>query len=1282
MAFQFVLGRAGTGKTTYCLHEIKKELKEAPQGPALIWLVPEQATFQAEYALISDPELGGTLRAQVLSFRRLAWRVMQEVGGTARLPIDDTGKKLLLHRLLHKHRDRLRSMHGAADQAGYLDHMNQLFTELKRYRISADELADFYGTRVASSERSGASFANKLHDLQLVYAEFQTELSRLYLDGEDYLTLLAGQIGQSAYLRHAACWMDGFHGFTPQESAVVEQLALHADEVSMTLNLDRPYAAGTSLHELELFHPTARTMMQVSQRLAELGLDVKPPVVLEASPPVRFSSNPVLAHLERHWGMGVKPAYRMRPEERASSALHITAAVHRRAEVEGIAREIRRLVREEGLRWRDCAVSIRNIEAYGDLIAGTFADYGIPLFLDQKRSVLHHPLVEFVRSALEVARQHWRYDAVFRCIKTGFFLPMQKRDDKESGQAGERVSRLGFDQLENYVLAFGIQGSRWREGTDWTYRYHTSIEHEENDQGGDSAFLRSINRYRRLVSEPLGAFQDRLRERKTVRGRVEALYELLTGLHVPERLEAWGQSALKNGQPEKAREHAQVWDKLIDMLDQLVELTGDEETSLEQFVKLLEAGAESIKLGLVPPTLDQVLIGSMDRTRSAGVRHLFVLGVNEGVMPAKIVESGVLTEAERLHLASQGLQLAEDSRRRLLDEAFLIYNALCTPSDGLWISYPLADEEGKSLLPSDVIRQLKRLFPDLTEGLMLNEPEAQAETGEQLDFVSHPDKALSLLVVQLKQWMRGAPIHGVWWSVYNWFARQPAFSGKLARMTESLQYTNRIAPLAEATSRELYGDTIDTSVSRMERFVACPFSQFASHGLRLKERRMFRLEAPDVGQLFHAALSQFAEQIVAEGADWGGMTAAECERRAALVIDALSPRLQGEILLSSKRYHYIARKLKQVIGRAAFMLGEHAKRGQFQPIGLEIGFGAGEQIPALHYDLDNGVRMNLRGRIDRIDRADTENGALLRVIDYKSSSRALQLGDVYYGLSLQMMTYLDVILRHSPLWLGTQAQPAGVLYFHVHNPVLQVKNALSAEQVDKELKKRFKMKGLLTADPDTVRLMDSALIGASGYSELLPVALKTDGGFYKSSSVATEQEWSTVRRHVQRTIREIGTSMTDGHIAIEPYRKGTTVACQTCSFQPVCQFDSQLAGNSYKQLPMLGKDLALELMERRVTQAPDEGGRSSVDTGLADYGTTGSVPKRQPEAEDTHTPRNGAPAPRTFRPAASRPTPLAALETGGDPEAEQHEGFSNGVDLKASERQTGHKDSNRKGGGA
>ncbi|MBE1443294.1 helicase-exonuclease AddAB subunit AddB [Paenibacillus sp. OAS669] len=1177
MAIRFVLGRSGSGKSEYCLRNIKEKLIEAPNGRPIILLVPEQATFQAEYALVSAPELGGTLRAQVLSFRRLAWRVMQEAGGTARLPIDETGKKLLLHKIIHKQKDRLKLFSTTADQMGFIEKINDLFKEFKRYCVTSEGLSQFLES--PSMQNQTLSMKEKLHDLQLLFGEFEQELSRTYLDGEDYLTLLASQLSQSEYVRDAECWIDGFHGFTPQEFAVIESLASVCSEVTMTLCLNREYRLGEKPHDLDLFHPTARTMLQLLERMDRLQIPVRESILLNPSPPVRFMENPMLAYMEQAFEHRVKKPYNS-PFKPAEEGVRLTAAVNRRAEVEGAARDILKLVREEGARFRDITVTVRNAEVYGDLLSSTFADFGIPYFFDQKRTVMHHPLVELIRSSLEVILHYWKYDAVFRCVKTDFFLPLGNDD------TGIQLDRHAMDQLENYVLAFGIQGARWFDGKPWTYSLRASLEQPEATASeAEAAFLHKMNVCRSRVAEPLYAFQEQMKRSQTVQEKVKALYELLVQLQVPQRLESWSQRAIRDGKPEKAREHSQVWDRIIDMFDQLVELLGEEEASTETFAALLETGMESIKLGLVPPSLDQVLIGSMDRTRTGNVKHVFVLGVNEGVIPSKMKEDSVLSEPEREKLTDLGLPMAEGSRRKLLDEQFLIYCSFCTPSQCLWLSYPLADEEGKMLLPSEIIRHMKRMFPGVKERLLMSEPTAGMGLNEQLDYIASPGNALSYLIVQLKQWMKGEPMPELWWSVYNWFVRQPGWGVRLGLTLKSLQYTNEALPLSPATSRLLYGEHVLTSVSRMERFVACPFSQFASHGLRLQERRIYRLQAPDIGQLFHAALSLFAEQVAQDGGDWGSLTAEECMVKAGSVVDLLAPRLQSEILFSSKRNHYIARKLKQIIGRSAWMLGEHAKYGQFQPIGLEIGFGSDQAIPPLTYQLDNGIRMDVRGRIDRVDRADTDQGTLLRVIDYKSSATALHLAEVYYGLSLQMLTYLDVIMTHAKEWLGTEAKPAGVLYFHVHNPLLQTQNRISAERAEEEIRKKFKMRGLIRADAETARLMDAALADSSGHSQLIPVALKNDGSFYKSSSVADDAQWTLMRNYVRKTIKDIGSSMTGGNVGIQPYRMGAEVACTFCSFRPVCQFDPQFEANEHRVLPPMGKDRALDMMKERMEAA-------------------------------------------------------------------------------------------------
>lgn len=1177
MAVRLVIGRAGSGKSELCLREIKQRLLADPDGPPLILLVPEQATFQAEHALVSAPGVGGMIRAQVLSFHRLAWRLMQEEGGTARLAIDETGKKLLLFRILQERKDDLRLFRHAAEQTGFVDRLNQLFTELKRYCVTAELLAK-QESGMAGEFGYGGMVGDKLHDIRLVYADFERELARQYLDGEDYLTLLTRQIPASAYLREAAVWIDGFHGFTPQELAALEQLFAQCADVTVTLCLNRGYEAGAEPQELDLFHPTATTLIELQNRLAQLGLPPGEQVLLRPEVPPRFAQSPALAYLERAFEQrvgAVAESYAAKPgERRLEEQLVIRDAVNRRAEAEGAARDMLRLAREQGVRWRDMAVMVRNMESYGDLLRTVLSDFGIPHFFDQKRTVLHHPLVEFLRSALEVVANHWPYDAVFRCVKTDLLLPGARSEPWLAEQ------RSAMDQLENYVLACGIKGSRWTDGKPWTYTLRANLDNPDEEQLADAVYTERLNTCRSWVVRPLHAFSKRLRQARTVQGKVEALYELLLDIEAPDKLEAWSAAALAAGNPEKAREHGQMWNGIIDMFDQLVETMGEHELAGELFAGLIDTGLESMKLGLVPPSMDQVLIGSMDRTRSSGIRYAYLLGLNEGIVPAQLQESGVLTEAERELLTAGGLPMADGSRRKLLDEQFLIYTSLSVPSHRLWLSYPLSDEEGKTLLPSELIKQLRRLFPAAGEQLLPAEPTSEQPEEEQLDFIAHPAHTLSRLAVRLKGWMNGGPMSELWWDAYNWFAGREERQAGLQPLVQALLYTNREADLSEEASRRLYGRHLRASVSRMEKFAACPFAHFASHGLKLQQRRVYKLDAPDIGQLFHAALNQFARGLQEEQLEWGLLSDEQIFTRSAHVVDELSPRLQGEILLSSSRYAYIARKLKQIVGRAAVVLGEHARRGQFQPLGLELAFGPGETLPPLTFTLANGCTMEIIGRIDRVDGAKSETGWLLRVIDYKSSQTSLQLSELMYGLSLQMLTYLDVVLTHAELWLGLPAKPAGVLYFHVHNPLLSPKNALDRGEIERELRKRFKMKGLVTADPEVAGRMDSELVHSGGHSQLIPVALKKDGSFYSSSSVATDAQWEQLRSYVRSMVQRIGTGITDGHVAITPFRMGKKTACQHCDYKAVCQFDPLLDDNELVTLRPRSKEQIWQELER------------------------------------------------------------------------------------------------------
>ena len=1282
MGLRLVLGRAGSGKSKLCQDEIARELRERPDGFPLIYIVPEQATFLEEYALATVPGLGGTIRAQVLSFRRLAWKVMQEVGGGKRLFIDDTGKGMVLRKVLEKQRSRLRVFKHSGEKVGVVENLVQLYNELKRSCIPVSRLREIFQKRVDVGADLPSLFQEKMNDFLLILEEAERELAGLYIDAEDYLSLLVELLPRSAYIAEAEVWVDGFYGFTNQEYAVLEGLLGRCRRVTVTACLDRFRSPEEVLDELDPFYPAALTCQKLQQLANRCRIPVEKVILGKGprkAPLPRFASSPELAHLEQKLY-----SYPAIPYKGEISCLTLAAAPNRRCEVESLARGMIRRARDEGYRWRDMAVIVSELDDYCDVISTVFGDYHIPFFLDQKRPVIHHPLVEFIRSAIEVANRNWRYDAVFRCIKTEFLLPA-------SGDAHlRRKWRERTDRLENYVLACGIQGKLWLQDEPWEYPVRDTLEEEEDGgeklSAGEQAFLQQINETRKMVSAPLIHFQEKFKQAATVKDKTAALYGLLQETGAWERMESWSEEALKKGNAEKAREHLQVYRGVVELMDQLVEIMGEEKISSSFYARILETGMESLRLSLVPPSLDQVLVGNVERSRPGRVKLVYLLGINDGALPSRPSEDGFFSEEERETIRGWGLDPAPGSKRRLLDEQFLIYMALTRASEGLWISYSLADEEGRALLPSPLIARIKKIFPSLKERLLSGEPEggqaavkegsaalardegkegsfptqavcersagevaagipididaatasaadidadaataddadidAVAATADDVDtdagvdtaagagtdavaadnataataayllhYIADPRRTLSHLSVQLGRFKKGERIHPLWWDVYNWFARQERWREPSKRLLSGIFHENRERPIRPETGLELYGRHLRASVSRLERFRSCPFSHFVSHGLRLKERRIYRLEAPDIGRFFHAALRNFALSLGDLGLEWGELGNEECLRLVHREVERLLPRLQKEILLSSSRYRYLALKLRNTVARTVLVLSEHARQSSFKPVGLELSFGTGGQLPALVLELDNGCKVEMAGRIDRVDLArDDEGKAYLRVIDYKSGRTDLKLSDIYYGLSMQMLVYLDVLLTHALKWLQEEALPAGMLYFRVHTPLINLDEFQPLEKIESTIRRCYKMKGKVLEDVRVVRLMDNLL--EKGYSEIIPVGLTRDGSFYKNSATLSGERLTLLRGHTRSLIRKSALGITGGRVDIAPYRLGKRKACTYCSYKAVCQFDPLLGTNDYRILRREDDEQIWRCLQKRHLQKSNEG---------------------------------------------------------------------------------------------
>ncbi|UFJ39810.1 helicase-exonuclease AddAB subunit AddB [Brevibacillus humidisoli] len=1152
MAVRFVLGRAGTGKTTYMMKEIGDRLSAGSVDTPLIYLVPEQATFQAEYDLATRSAAGAVVQAQVLSFGRLAYRITQEMGGGAKLPVDELGKQMVLRMLLEKHRNELQIFQRASLQPGFAGQLARMISECKRYGVALDQLAE--------QEWSGGTLAQKLHDLRLVMAAYDGYLSGQYYDTDDMLTMVTEQIAASAYVGKAEVWIDGFSGFTRQEYMVIEQLMRHARQVTIALSLD-PDEREQAIDELALFYPTAETYRRLTQLADEAGVQMKPPVLLPQAE--RFVRSPWLAQLEASYFSWGSPAS-CPPAGREDEVTLVTAA-NRRAEVQAAALQMLSLAREEGYRWRDMAVLLREIGTYADEISSVFREYEIPFFLDQKRSVLHHPLVELVRSALEVVTSRWKYEAVFRCLKTDLVQPEEEME--------QEAMRAEVDLLENYVLAYGIQGAQWSDDAQW--RYHPA---------GDQRYER-IDEIRRRYARPLLVLDRAAKAaaKRNVRAITTALYQFLADLHVPERLERWQQEAEQRGDLETAREHPQVWNDLMELFDQVVEVLGDECIDLTSYSRILDSGLESIQLGLVPPALDQVLVGSMERSRQPDVKAAFVLGVNDGVIPLRPSEDSILDEAERERLAEAGVELAPSAKQRLLAEQFLLYQAFTRPSERLWLSCALADEEGKGLLPSAVFQRVKETLPGIHVRFFADEPNGEAES--DLRLLGTPQQVFVHLLTLFRQVKKGTTLTPFWWAVYDWFVKRAESALRQRWLLSGLNYTNRAAPLAPEISRQLYGQELRLSVSRLERFQTCPFSHFSSHGLRLAERELYRLERFDVGELFHASLKRAVERMQQERIDWANITERHGMALADQVVDEIVPLTRGSILSRTARYRFLAGKLKRAVGRAIVVLGEHARRSRFVPVGLEVSFGPNAELPGLTLQLEDGIRLQLIGRIDRVDQSIGEGRRLLRVIDYKSGSKKLALSDIWNGLNLQLLVYLDVVVSHAEKWLGEKADIGGVFYYQVADPFITAKNILTADELAQERSKKLRMKGWMLADPEVARLMDEQT--GSGSSDILPFGLKKDGSFTSRSSVATPEQFSLLTSYVRQTIKQVTKRMTGGEIEISPYVQGPYLACQNCSYKPVCQFDQLHEGNSARPI-VQARDDELWTMIRQVVSPADD----------------------------------------------------------------------------------------------
>ena len=1138
MAVQFVLGRSGTGKTSHCVRAIVDALSE-PSDQPLLFLVPEQATYQAERAILSDPRVRGFHRLHILSFDRLQFLLLGQ--RTARPAISRIGRQMMVHKILRDNLDKLRIFGGSALLPGFAKEMANTITELHKYAQRPDEIEGFLERLQPASGASHRLSALKFADIALVFRRYTEELQDRFVDSDAQVAAACQAVEESPIIHGARLWVDGFASFTGGEMALLVEVLKRVDQACFALCLD-PADVGiggpnpTSSTRVDLFEPTADTYRDMLERLGEARIKLSKPLVLNHLG--RFAACPALAHVEQNlFRLGAR-------KTKAAGGIHIVAAPNLRCEVQWVARQIVRLVRTKDYRYRDIAVVASDLGQYEHYVRAYFEDYGIPFFIDKRKPLNQHPVVELICTALQVVTGGFSVADVFAYLKTGL-VPTDSPH---------------IDALENYCLAFGVMARDWLSAEPWKHQAPDDATFDE----------KAINATRDRVARPLLSLRQALcpdgdiRAKVTPAATVRAIFEFFDALRVRETVARWVQDSLARGDLTTADEHQQFFDRLVDVLDELVDVFGRDEMTAMETLGILQAAFSQITLAFIPPSLDQVLVGSIERSRHPNLKAVFLLGATQKTFPIPVPSPGLLTDADRDVAEAADFHLAPGSTQSLAERRYLAYIAFTRPSAFLHISYPCLDARGGSVVRSDLVDDLQMLFSDLQE-------ESAADVSGDITEVLTEAELSELLCASLGRDAFGSatsagerPV-----ALLHAMRSDAALTPCANAVTAALQYDNR-ARLCDGVMGEFFADGVKSSATRLETFAACPYKYFADHTLSLAVRREFRLKPLDLGQFYHHVLDALHKRLAADGTNLGTV---EEPRLVEILREQIADRVHRDSFIASFIQHsghnaFIINHAADVLEEAVRDFARMIRAGSFRPVLAEAGFGkiadAEQNLGSFSLKLPNGQTLSLRGKIDRLDIAEIDGRKIALVIDYKSSGAGAKFSwpEFYHGLDIQLPIYLLALCD-----AGTACVDAVAGAFCV--PIEQPPRGASYREVGQKADCfGRKAHGLFNGEFAT-RLNAGLDSGWSAFYNFCVTSKDGQYGRYSTSGALRPDEFGAVLERTRNKIVALAEEILAGRVDVHPYRIGTQAACANCDYKAVCRFDWQV--NDYNFLASRGK---------------------------------------------------------------------------------------------------------------
>lgn len=1106
-------------------------------GRALL-VVPDQFTLEAERELIAHSGAKALMDVEVLSLSRLGYRLLEELGGSKRTFIDKYGRHMILSSIAAEEREKLQVFKGLEEKNSFIELVNNFISEIKQFNCGADELAE-----IARSVPDGSYTQRKLEDLYLLYSEYEAAIRGKYTDSEDYIDLFLGKISRSELVAGNHIWIYGFDSFAPKALSVIGELMQYAADVNLVLTYDDKREA----RDADLF-ALAETVIRNFENLAERrSIEVRKRAIpktytAERADKIQFIEQELYALPARKYargGQSTNPAEDGASEAAAGTdSLTLVAAANLYNEAESAACYVLELVRDFGYRFSDIKVICNDQETRGPILKRVFKEYGIDLVSDTSKDILQSSIVQYITALMDVVVEKYRTDLMIKMLKSGF---------------GD-LTNDEITDLENYAIKYKIRGTMWKR----------PFVRGESEYGAEALVRMNAVREKALAFMP---DLEAIFEAETCGEFISGLYGFLyEKVKLPEKIADLTVLQTEQDRPDLAEETAQIWGKVIGIFDQMSEIMGEQKFRAAAFRDLFEAGISQVEIGILPPTKDGLMMGTMQRTRTGEMKALVVVGANEGVLPNEKPGSGLFGSDEKNLFKENGIELCKVDDVRFLEERMGIYRNLSKPRERLWISYSLSDDEGGPARPSGVFTKLAGLFGDT--------PVARDALNRQTDaeLVGAGPAGLRHLTEALQAACEGKPLAPHWHEALTWFKQNKPEA--LEPIRAGIAFTNKQEDLGREMTAALYMGNIEStreealepspelslSPSRLECYARCPFSHFVQYGLKPEERRIFEIAPREIGDIYHECLMEMSRHLTARGiaitdpaSPWMTISREECRTFVEDVIAKKSGTYREGILEAGNEEKYRGRRITDICEKVCWAVIEQVRAGEILRSSFEAPFGRGRRIPPIPVNLGEGRTAYIEGKIDRVDYLPGER---VKIIDYKTGNENFSVAEAEAGYRLQLMLYLEASLER-------RMKPAGVFYFKISEPMVDASGAaIGPEEISDKIQKSFKLNGVIVDDPNVIRNVAGDF---SGISDVVPIRINKEGlisGTGKDN-LLTDEEFESLREKVREKVTDICKSLAGGGIEIHPMKTAATSACAYCRYKGICRFDTIFEGCSY-----------------------------------------------------------------------------------------------------------------------